>query len=297
MPFDRDAAFPRTHPWASSAPPRDRGGDFLGARAGAPSEVLYRLREWCVCISAMGTDAYALLEWDGTQRRPELRLLLSSPGRLAERGRPLDRPTLAETIESSSPRPGPTLLTGASRPMSPTTASPTSWARGACRGRQCLPVLSDADVIDPDRPGAAPRRAMSRGEGLRRARLGADGHGGSHAGPPGAPGPCPLAPLLAGRGGRRSVALLRWVLPTLVGADEDDRPAVVRELTRPTTHRGDPFLPTGAPPPGRSVPGHRGRHLAPAAGRQPGHAPRAAAAARRPCHRAQRQGPLLDMRL
>ena len=172
MPFDRDAAFPRTHPWASSAPPRDRGGDFLGARAGAPSEVLYRLREWCVCISAMGTDAYALLEWDGTQRRPELRLLLSSPGRLAERGRPLDRPTLAETIESSSPRPGPTLLTGASRPMSPTTASPTSWARGACRGRQCLPVLSDADVIDPDRPGAAPRRAMARGEGLRRARLG-----------------------------------------------------------------------------------------------------------------------------
>jgi len=54
----------------------------------------------------------------------------------------------------------------------------------------------EADVIDPDRPGAVPRRAMAPGDAprvwevgyrlataLRRAWLGADDHGGSHAGP------------------------------------------------------------------------------------------------------------------
>jgi len=52
------------------------------------AKVLYRLPGWCIYISAMGTDAHANLEWDLTQRRPELRLLVSGRGRLAEPGGP-----------------------------------------------------------------------------------------------------------------------------------------------------------------------------------------------------------------
>jgi len=90
-----------------------------------PVDVLYRLPEWCVYISGMGIDAYAHLEWDVAQRRPELRLLLSAEEGWLSVAVHLDRPTLAEAIEAMLARPGPTQLGRA--PASPTMAWPSSW--------------------------------------------------------------------------------------------------------------------------------------------------------------------------
>jgi len=92
-----------------------------------PVDVLYRLPEWCVYISGMGTDAYAHLEWDVTQRRPELRLLMSGIDGWVSVAVHLDRPTLAEAIESVLAQARANAAgTGTCLDM-PTTAWPSSW--------------------------------------------------------------------------------------------------------------------------------------------------------------------------
>jgi len=162
-----------------------------------PVEVLYRLPEWCVYISGMGTDAYAHLEWDVAQRRPELRLLMSDAQGWLSVAVHLDRPTLAEAIESmlDQARANAVHFGIEARLPDDAVAQIMALARPVVAAVLYL-CSADADVIDPDRPGAVPRRAMEPGEAprvwdvgyrlataLRRARLGAGDHGGFHAAP------------------------------------------------------------------------------------------------------------------
>jgi len=105
---------------------RARGGPGGHRPDGAlPVDVLYRLPEWCVYKSGMGTDAHAHLEWDVTHARPELRALHAEDGgpSVARPPRPPD--TGRGHRVDAGPRPRPTLLGRA--PASPTMAWPSSW--------------------------------------------------------------------------------------------------------------------------------------------------------------------------
>jgi len=75
----------------------------------------------------MGTDAYAHREWDVTQRRPELRLLMSDTDGWVSVAVHLDRPTLAEAIESMLAQARANAAGTGSRLDSRTTAWPSSW--------------------------------------------------------------------------------------------------------------------------------------------------------------------------
>jgi len=100
------------------------GTDLVGA---LPVDVLYRPPEWCVYISGMGTDAYAHLEWDVTHRRPELRLLMSGIDGWVSVAVHLDRPTLAEAIESMLAQAKANAAGTGTCLDIPTTAWPSSW--------------------------------------------------------------------------------------------------------------------------------------------------------------------------
>ena len=154
-----------------------------------PVDVLYRLPEWCVYISGIGAEAYAHLEWDVTHRRPELRLLLSAEEGWLSVAVHLDRPTLAEAIESMLDQARANAVHFGIEARLPDDAVAQVMALARPVVAAVLHLCSadaDADVIDPDRPGAVPRRAMEPGEAprvwdvgyrlataLRRARLGA----------------------------------------------------------------------------------------------------------------------------
>jgi len=121
----------------------------------------------------------------------------SRRGRLAKRGRP-PRPPDAGRGHRVDTRPGQgqRRWDGLPRRHARRRRGPARGARRACRGRRALPVLGGRRRHRPRPPPAVPRPAMAPGKAprvwdvghrlataLRRARLGADDHGGSNAGP------------------------------------------------------------------------------------------------------------------
>jgi len=117
-----------------------------------PVDVLYRLPEWCVYKSGMGTDAYAHLEWDVTHARPELRALHAEDGwpSVARPPRPPD--TGRGHRVDAGPRPRPSLLRrgiGAHLPDDG-VAQLIELVRPVVAA-VLYPCSAEADVIDPDR--------------------------------------------------------------------------------------------------------------------------------------------------
>ncbi len=192
MPPDRNAAVPRQpqtvvirphHVAAaatSSAPGLVRRPRCsTGFRSGASSSHGHRR----LCPPGSGRHAAA----------PSAVTAAERPGRPAERGHPLDRPTLAETIESSSPRPGPAAAARgieANVPDDGVAQLMGSWGPPWSTCARRTPTSSTPTgrgrLHDGPWRQARPRGCGTSATGcdrLRRARLEADGHGGSHAGP------------------------------------------------------------------------------------------------------------------
>jgi len=145
------------------------GPELAAALAGTdldgdlPVDVLYRLPEWCIYISGMGTDAYAHLEWDVTHRRPELRLLMGDTDGWVSVAVHLDRPTLVEAIESMLAQARANAAGTGTRLDMPTTACPARGPGPASRGGRALPVLGRGRRHRP-RP---PRGGATTGPGAR----------------------------------------------------------------------------------------------------------------------------------
>jgi hypothetical protein len=141
---------------------------------GLPTEVFYRLPEWCLYLwvgnppsnDAAGVGYFVHLEHNLENGRPELRLIMDYgegwSGLLAY-SLYLDRPTLAESLADSfaaGQRAGALLAAGGESELSADMRSMIERAT-----RLVLPYLlylacENADLLDPEQPGGQPRRAQ-----------------------------------------------------------------------------------------------------------------------------------------
>jgi len=96
---------------------------------------------------------YAHLEWDVTQRRPELRLLMGDTGGWVSVAVHLDRPTLAEAIESMlAPARANAAGSDTRLDMPDHGVAELVALVGPVVAAVVYLCSAEADVIDPDRP-------------------------------------------------------------------------------------------------------------------------------------------------
>jgi|SRR5579875_1484710 len=215
-----------------------------------PTDSLFELPEWGLYLDLGAAGAFVHLEWDVVLSQPELRLLAFVPG-----GPPfgvpvavhLDQPSLADALAAFVDQ----AARRAGRPLPVPDATEMAGLVHRLVGPFMAVVLylvsTGADVADPDRPGAGPRRQAAPssvprvwevgyrvGTALRAARLPGRDAGGSHASPAPHLRRAHWHTYLVGEGARRDPGSarreLRWVHPVLVGG----RPAVpvVRRVRR-----------------------------------------------------------------
>lgn len=178
-----------------------------------PVQTLLQLPEWGLYLTGMNTDpalngAFVLLDWSFDRRRPELWIIADLGGELdllVSLPLYLDHPSLTESLRQAIETAGPAEPPPDSGPieLDASTILPDAEDHPSLLGivRPIVAALlyicsADPDVVDPDRPGAKPRRAAQPaprsqvwevgyrlGTALRKARLDHEAQGGHHNAP------------------------------------------------------------------------------------------------------------------
>jgi hypothetical protein len=216
-----------------------------------PAHALLELPEWGLYLTGMDTEpplngAFIHLDWSLNRRRPELWIVADLGGELdllVSVPVYLDQPSLTASLEQAIKTAGPS-----DPPLDDVLDIDASdFLPDATDYRSLLGVVrpiiaallyicsTEPDVVDPDRPGARPRRAARAAEkpqvwevgyristALKQARLEHDVHGGHHS--------SPVAHLRRAHWhtywvGPKSDpeqrrAELRWISPVLVGSGQ-----------------------------------------------------------------------------
>lgn len=174
-----------------------------------PAQTLLELPEWGLYLSGMDTDpplngAFVHLDWSFTRRRPELWIVADLGGELdllVSVPVYLDHPSLTASLEEAIK------TTGPSEPPSDDAIAldASDFLPGAEDFRSLLGIVrpivaallyicsAEPDIVDPDRPGARPRRGARPasapqvwevgyriGTALRKARTEHEDQGGHH---------------------------------------------------------------------------------------------------------------------
>lgn len=215
-----------------------------------PAQVLLQLPEWGLYLTGMDTDpplngAFIHLDWNFTRRRPELWIVADVGGDLdllVSLPLYLDHPSLRDSLEQAIRTAGPA---EPRRDDEVLDLDASYFLPDAEDHRSLLGIVrpivaallyicsTDPDIVDPDRPGARPRRAARPtaqaqvwevgyriSTALRKARLDHEAQGGHHN--------SPVAHLRRAHWhtywvGPKSDAEkrrteLRWISPVLVGS-------------------------------------------------------------------------------
>jgi len=177
-----------------------------------PAQALLELPEWGLYLTGMDTDpplngAFVHLDWSFTRRRPELWIVADLGGQLdllVSVPMYLDHPSLSASLEDAIKTAGP----AAPLPDDAIDLDAAEFLPDAADYRSLLGVVrpivaallyicsAEPDIVDPDRPGARPRRAARPAEkpqvwevgyristALKKARLEHDARGGHHNSP------------------------------------------------------------------------------------------------------------------
>lgn len=227
-------------------PTLDRALDATDTSGTVPTEILYRLPEWCVYVlrtvpdpSHGGYGAFVWLEWDTQQHRAELRALLDV---VSPDGHPglqpnilhLGHPTVGEAVEA-------TVTAALRNPAAGEFPFPAAEVAESMRAtwEWLLPPLlylaaDDPDIADVDRPDRQPTRTKQTAGAARptvwdvgyriatalRAAEAAVEHG--PTGPRRGPRPhirrAHWHTYRVGPG--RAETRIRWIHPTVIGGDQ-----------------------------------------------------------------------------